>query len=90
MLRRGYQVSIGKVGPLKIDFIAQRSNSRIYYQVSISILDPATFQREIRPLKQISDNYPKFILSLDTLPLEEDGILQKNIIEWLMCESNAV
>ncbi|MBR6905921.1 MAG: ATPase, partial [Selenomonadaceae bacterium] len=52
-------------------------------QVSASIIDPTTFQREIRPLKQIQDNYPKFILSLDDLPLEEDGILQKNIIEWL-------
>ncbi len=86
LLRRGYQVSIGKIGSLEIDFIAQRGNSRIYYQVSASILDPATFQRELRPLKQIPDNYPKFILSLDDLPLEEDGILQKNIIEWLMCE----
>lgn len=83
LLRRGYQVHIGKIGSFEIDFIAQRGSSRIYYQVSASIIDPTTFQREIRPLKQIQDNYPKFILSLDALPLEEDGILQKNIIEWL-------
>ena len=84
LLRRGFHVSIGKIGPLEIDFIAQKGNSRTYYQVSASILDPNTFQREIHPLKQVPDNYPKYLLTLDTLPMEEDGILHENIVEWLL------
>lgn len=84
LLRRGFRVYVGKVNELKVDFIAERDGERQYYQVSASVMDPRTFAREIAPLKQIRDNYPKTLLTLDTLPQEEDGIPQKNILEFLL------
>jgi len=86
LIRRGYTVSIGKVDDQEIDFIAERSGSRIYYQVSASILDPATFAREIAPLKKVNDHYPKFILSMDEIAVSENGIRQMNVVDFLMQE----
>lgn len=84
LIRRGYKVFIGKVGSLEIDFIAYKGEERLYYQVSTSILDSNTREREFAPLRAIKDNYPKFVLSLDDLPLSENGILQQNIIDFLL------
>lgn len=84
LLRRGYRVFIGKIDSLEVDFIAERNGQREYYQVSASVLDPHTFDREITPLKQIQDNYPKAILTLDELSQEEDGIRQINIVDFLL------
>lgn len=84
LLRRGYDVYIGKVGELEVDFIAQKGDDRIYYQVSASIIDPITFEREITPLKKINDHYPKFIITMDELPMNEDGIKQVNVIDFLL------
>ncbi len=84
LLRRGYKVSIGKVDDLEIDFIAEKDGDRIYYQVSASILDENTYAREITPLKKINDHYPKFIISMDEVPMNEDGIKQVNIIDFLL------
>jgi predicted AAA+ superfamily ATPase len=84
LLRRGYTVSIGKVEDKEIDFIASSGVDKIYYQVAASILDPATFEREIAPLKKVTDHYPKFILSMDELPMGEDGIKQVNIVDFLL------
>ncbi len=84
LLRRGFKVNIGKIDDLEIDFIAEKPNEKIYYQVSATVLDPNTFAREITPLKKINDNYPKFIISMDELPLDEDGIKQINIIDFLL------
>ncbi len=84
LIRRGYSVTIGKIGNKEIDFIAETGGDKIYYQVSASILDPATFSREIEPLKKVNDHYPKFIVSMDELPMGEDGIKQINIIDFLL------
>ena len=84
LLRRGYAVSIGKVDDLEIDFIAENGDDRAYYQVSASVLDPNTYAREIAPLKKIKDNYPKYIISMDEFPMNEDGIRQINIIDFLL------
>lgn len=84
LLRRGYTVDIGKVDDKEIDFIATIGGDKIYYQVSASILDPTTFEREIAPLKKVSDHYPKFILSMDELPMDDDGIKQVNIVDFLL------
>ncbi|MCL2779979.1 MAG: ATP-binding protein [Actinomycetia bacterium] len=65
LVRRGYEVSIGKVGAAEIDFVAQRRDERVYVQVSASILDPATRQREYAPLLAIADSYPKYVVTLD-------------------------
>lgn len=82
--RRGYQVSIGKVGTLEVDFIAQKGDERIYYQVAASVLAPETYEREFLPLKKINDNYPKYVLTMDDFPMGEEGIRQKNLIEFLL------
>ena len=84
LLRRGYKVSIGKIGEKEIDFIAVAGGDKIYYQVAASILDPETFEREIAPLKSVADHYPKFILTMDELPLGDAGIKQVNILDFLL------
>jgi len=84
LIRRGYIVTIGKVDDQEIDFIAERNGNREYYQVAASILDPATFAREVAPLKKVSDHYPKFILSMDEIGASEDGIRQMNVMDFLM------
>ena len=84
LIRRGYQVSIGKIGDLEIDFIAEYNSEKIYYQVAASVLSPETFSREIAPLQKVTDNYPKFIISMDEISINEDGIKQINIIDFLM------
>lgn len=86
LIRRGYQVKIGKVGELEIDFVAMKGSDRQYFQVAASVLDPATFAREIAPLKAVKDNYPKTILTLDELPMEHEGIRQVNILNFLLEE----
>ncbi|MBP3609451.1 MAG: ATP-binding protein [Lachnospiraceae bacterium] len=84
LLRRGYRISVGKVETEEVNFMVQKGDEKAYYQVAATVLDPATFEREIRPLKKITDNYPKFILSMDEIPLGEDGINQINIYDFLM------
>lgn len=86
LIRRGFTVSIGKVGDLEIDFMAESGEDKVYYQVAASVLDPGTFAREITPLRKIPDHYPKFILSMDEIPMGEDGIKQLNVIDFLLQE----
>lgn len=88
LVRRGYTVSVGKIGNLEVDFIARDSRGLIYIQVAATVRDEHTLQRELRPLEQIDDNYPKFILTLDEDP-EGDykGIRRINALDWLMGES---
>ena len=85
LLRRGYDVTIGKIGSLEVDFIATKSDEKIYYQVSATILDEKTRERELRSLESISDNYPKYILTMDqTIFNDFSGIKVKNIIDFLL------
>lgn len=84
LIRRGYNVYIGKIGSLEIDFTAEKSGEISYYQVAATVLDESTYAREIAPLKKVHDNFPKYILSLDEFITSEDGIKQLNIIDWLL------
>lgn len=84
LLRRGYDVKVGRVGDREVDFIAAKGDEISYYQVSASVLDGATLKREINPLQGIKDNYPKFLLTLDRIPMGADGINQKNIVDFLL------
>lgn len=84
LLRRGYTVHIGKVGDKEVDFIAQSGDDKIYYQVAASIMDPVTFEREFSSLKKINDHYPKFVLTMDDIPMGDSGIKQVNIIDFLL------
>lgn len=83
--RRGYQIWIGKIGEYEVDFIVRNTqNTFEYYQVTWSISDPKTAEREIRPLQYIKDNYPKFIISTDLITAEIDGIEHIHIVDWLL------
>ena len=83
--RRGYQTWIGKIGEYEVDFIVKNAQNRFeYYQVTWSMSDTTTAEREIRPLKSIDDNYPKYIISTDMITSEIDGIQQINIVDWLL------
>ena len=85
LLRRGYSVQIGKIGELEIDFVASNPKEKIYIQVSQSIMDEKTLNRELRALQSIPDNYEKIIISMDkNYALSLEGIKIKNAIEWLL------
>jgi len=84
LVRRGYKVYIGKIDDLQIDFIAEKENDKIYIQVSATVIDPTTFQREITPLEKINDNYPKYIITMDEFPMNKNGIKTINLIDFLM------
>jgi|GEM_PF-54178 len=81
---RGYNVSIGKVGSSEVDFVAERDGRPEYYQVSYLFASESTVEREFRPLASIGDNYPKYVLSMDETDLGRDGIIHRNILDWLM------
>ena len=85
LLRRGYEVYVGKYDDIEIDFIAIKPNEKIYYQVSRSILDEKVEEREKKSLLAIHDNYRKVILTMDNVKNKElDGIQVINIIDFLM------
>ena len=85
LLRRGYQVNVGKAGSTEIDFVARKDDILEYYQVTSSLTEQATFDREIAPLRKIRDNYPKKILTLDRFTLGNyEGIEVINAIDWLL------
>jgi len=83
--RRGYQIWVGKVGECEVDFIVKNAQNKFeYYQVTWSMSDQKTAEREIRPLKSIDDNYPKYIISTDIINSEIEGIEHINIVDWLL------
>ena len=87
LLRRDYRVYIGKVGEMKVDFVAEKPNDKIYIQVTESMQSPETRERELRPLRMIPDNYEKIVLSMDRNYINSyDGIKSLNLIDWLLAE----
>ena len=87
LLRRGYQVFIGKWYDSEVDFLAISQNTRKYYQVTLSMMNESVKKRELAPLAAIPDNYEKTILSMDrTYITDHEGILYQNIIDFLLSE----
>ena len=85
LLRRGYDVAIGKVGNAEIDFIATKADEKIYVQVTESMESETVRARELTPLQGIADNYEKIVLSLHPgLETSYDGIKSIDLIEWLL------
>lgn len=85
LLRRGNKVNIGKYGSTEVDFVAQKKGILTYYQVTADMTAEETFEREMRPLKSIQDNYEKIILTLDRFSLGNyEGIKVLNVIDWLL------
>ena len=87
LLRRGYDVAIGKIGNAEVDFIATTNNEKKYIQVTESMMSEDVRKRELAPLQSIRDNYEKIVLSLEPgLDTSYDGIKSENLIDWLLSE----
>ena len=86
LLKRGYDVYIGKTKNGEIDFIAIKGNIKEYYQVTYLLDSDKVIDREFNAFNTIDDNYPKYVLSLDKTDFSRDGIIHKNIIDWLLSE----
>ena len=85
LLRRGYDVYVGKIDNYEVNFVAQNHKGTIYYQVALIVRDEKTLQRELRPLQAIRDHYPKVILTMDEDPeIQYDGIRRINARDWLL------
>lgn len=84
LLERGYNVYIGKLKNGEIDFIATKTNEKIYIQVTYLLSDSKVVDREFGAFDEINDNYPKYVLSLDKTDFSQKGIIHKNIISWLL------
>lgn len=85
LLRRGYRVMIGKVGSTEVDFVAEKQGTYTYFQVTADMTAKETFDREMKPLTNIRDNYEKIVLTGDRLTVGNyDGIQVRNLSDWLL------
>jgi len=85
LIRRGYKVYIGKAGEKEIDFVAENKEGFTYFQVAYTTREKATLERELTPLQDINDHYPKYILTMDIDPIADyDGIKKVNVLDWLL------
>ena len=86
MLRRGYEVKIGKINDLEVDFICTKYDEKIYIQVTYLLASPETIEREFSVLELIKDNFPKYVVSMDQFDMSRNGIKHYNIIDFLLEE----
>lgn len=85
LLRRGYEIHVGKVGSNEVDFIAIGEEGPEYYQVAYRVDDDEALARELRPLESISDHNPKYLLTMEDEPLiSHNGIKQIYVLDWLL------
>lgn len=85
LLRRGYEINVGKVGNTEVDFIVTNEQGTEYYQVALTVREEDTLKRELAPLDSINDHNPKYLLTLDDdPPADYNGIKQINVLDWLM------
>ena len=85
LIRRGYDVYVGKVDEFEVDFVAENSKGTTYFQVALSVRDEKTLERELRPLQAIKDHYPKVLLTMDDDPeVHYNGIRRINARDWLL------
>lgn len=87
LIRRGYEVYVGKIDEFEVDFVALNNNGRMYVQVCETLRDNDNkiLERELKSLRKIDDNYEKLILTNDKMPLSnEEGIIVRNVIDWLL------
>lgn len=82
---QAHLIYVGQVGNQEIDFVCHNGQNYEYYQVALSVMEPATLQRELAPLKALKDHYPKFLITLDPQPpIDHDGIRQLYAVDWLL------
>lgn len=84
LLRRGYEITIGKMGNLEVDFVCKKQSKPIYIQVSYLLASEETIEREFAPLKNINDNFPKYVITMDEVDMSHDGINHLNLVDFLM------
>ena len=84
LISRGYDVKIGNLEKAEIDFIATRFKEKIYIQVAYILADDTVINREFGAYKDIEDNYPKYVLTMDKYDFSQEGIIHKNVIDWLL------
>ena len=84
LISRGYDVKIGALNNGEVDFIALKDGKKEYYQTCYMLSDDSIIDREFSAFNNIEDNYPKYIISMDKVDQSRDGIIHKNIIEWLL------
>ena len=85
LLRRGYDVYVGKIDTFEVDFVAQNRKGTAYFQVALTARDEKTLERELRPLQAIRDHYPKVLLTMDEDPeAQYDGIRRLNARDWIL------
>lgn len=84
MLSRGYEINVGKLGEYEVDFICVKGRNKIYIQVAYLLADNEVVEREFRPLRKIDDNYPKYVITGDKHDFSGNGIIHKNIIDFLL------
>ena len=86
LLRRNYKVYVGKKGDLEIDFIAEKQGKKIYVQVAYLLANEETIRREFSVYNAVKDSYPKYVVSMDDLDFSQNGIIHKNIKDFLLME----
>ena len=84
LIARGYNVNVGTLENAEVDFIATRFDEKIYIQVTYMLSDDKIVDREFNVYNKIEDNYPKYVLSMDKFDMSQNGIIHKNIIDWLL------
>ena len=84
LLRKGYNIRVGKVDNLEVDFVCTKGNEKIYVQVAYLLASSETIEREFTSLEKIDDNYPKYVISIDEFDMSRNGIIHINIIDFLM------
>lgn len=84
LLSRGYDVKVGTLENGEIDFIATRANEKIYIQVAFVLIDENVIDREFGAFDNIDDHYPKYVITTDKFDMSQNGIIHKNVIDWLL------
>ena len=84
LLVRGYEVFVGKIEDGEVDFVATRTNEKIYVQVAYLLADERIIKREFGVYEKIKDNYPKYVISMDKWDFSRDGIIHKNAIDFML------
>lgn len=84
LLRRGYQVTVGKAGDKEVDFVCSRQDQKLYVQVTYLLASEDIVQREFGAFDGIRDNFPKYVVSMDEIDLSRDGIKHCNIRDFLL------
>ncbi|MBQ6707616.1 MAG: ATP-binding protein [Clostridia bacterium] len=85
---KNYKISVGRIGKLECDFITRINDEYRYIQVAMTIMNEETEEREYKPFSMIRDNYPKFLFTVDTLLQKRDGVIHKNIIDFISDDEN--